>query len=189
MRNLTAFAAFLSLGISASAVSPVPRKAPEFTIVEPSGKQTLLSSFKGKVVVMEFLYTTCPHCQAASQVFNRLYKEMGPRGFQPVGIAFNDNAAVLADSFVRQFNVAYPVGYTKPDAVLSYLGLSLMDRYVVPQIVVIDRKGMIRAQSAPLGDESLQNETTLRKLIDGLLKEGSNASHSKKPLAERKKAS
>jgi len=33
-----------------------------------------------------------------------------------------------------------------------------MDRWVVPQIVVIDRKGMIRAQSPTTGDEKLQNE-------------------------------
>jgi len=63
---------------SALAIPPVPRKAPEFTIVEPSGKPTLLSSYKGKVVCVEFLYTTCPHCQAASQVFSKMQRGIGP---------------------------------------------------------------------------------------------------------------
>src|SRR5438477_6678599 len=115
MRLPATFAAFLAVGISALATPPVPRKAPEFTIVEPSGKQTLLSSYKGKVVCIEFLHTTCPHCQDTSRIFSKLQHELGPRGVQFIGIAFNDNAALLTDGFVKQFNVAYPVGYSNAD--------------------------------------------------------------------------
>jgi len=32
------------------------------------GKQQLLSSYRGKVVMMAFMFTTCPHCQALSKV-------------------------------------------------------------------------------------------------------------------------
>jgi hypothetical protein len=39
--------------------------------------------------------------------------------------------------------------------------------------VVIDREGIIRAQSRPIGETSLENETYLRNLVDTLLKEGS----------------
>src|SRR5206468_365694 len=118
MRLPATIAAFLAISISALAGPPVPRKAPEFTIVEPSGKQTLLSSFKGKVVCIEFLYTTCPHCQETSKIFSKLQHELAPRGVQFIGVAFNDNASVLTDGFVRQFNVAYPVGYSNIDTVL-----------------------------------------------------------------------
>jgi peroxiredoxin len=167
-----AIALLFASAVSAWALPPIPRKAPELTIVEPSGKQTLLSSYKGKVVVIEFLYTTCPHCQAASQVITKLQRELGPRGFQAVGVAFNDNAQMLVPQFVQQFNVGYPVGFANSDTVMGYLGLSIMDRYSVPQEVVIDRKGMIRAQSGIDGDPKLQEENSLRALIDGLLKEG-----------------
>ncbi len=184
--RLVSLAALLALGAPAWAQAPVPRKSPDFTIVEPSGKQMALSSYKGKVIVLEFLYTTCPHCQAASQVFTKLYKEWGPRGFQPLGVAFNDNAALLVKDFVQQFNVGYPVGYSTPDKVLAYLGYSLMDtRYVVPQVVVIDRKGMIRAQSPPQGDEKLQEEAPLRILIDRLLKEGPATGNQKSSTPRR----
>ena len=100
--RLAAFTASLALAISALAMPPVPRKSPEFTIVEPSGKQTLLSSLKGKVVVIEFLSTTCPHCQQASMMFSRLYKELGPRGFQPLGVAFNTGVTpAMVTGFVQ----------------------------------------------------------------------------------------
>jgi peroxiredoxin len=172
MRTFAALSTLLALALSATAAPPpVLRKAPEFTIAEPSGKQILLSSFKGKVVIAEFLYTTCPHCQRESQLLSKLYKEMAPRGVQMVGVAFNDNAAMLVPQFVQQFQVNYPVGAANPDAVINFLGFNIMDRYVVPQVAVIDRKGNIRVQTPPMGDESLYQETYLRNLIEGLLKE------------------
>lgn len=167
----TTLTALLALGVSLAAMPPLPRKSPEFTIVEPSGKETLLTSFKGKVVVLAFVHTTCVHCQAFSQVLNKFEKEMGPRGFQAIDVAWNENAKVLAPAFARQFNLSFPVAYSTWDPIMSYLGFSVMDRPVVPQVVVIDRKGMIRAQSPPQGDPNLQNEITLRGLIDQLLKE------------------
>jgi len=157
---------------SPSAMPPVPRKSPEFTIVEPSGKQTLLSSYKGKVVVLEFLATWCEHCQHEAQMITKLYKELGPRGFQPIGVALNDNAAVLVAPFVKQFQVPFPVGYAPDPTVRSFLGANNTDRLMVPQVVVIDRKGMIRAQSPMAGDPNLQDEAKVRKLIESLLKEG-----------------
>jgi hypothetical protein len=56
---------------------------------------------------------------------------------------------------------------------MSFMGFSVMDRPVVPLVVVIDKKGMIRAQSPPQGDANLQDETKLRALIESLLKEPS----------------
>jgi hypothetical protein len=38
--------------------------------------------------------------------------------------------------------------------------------------VIVDKKGMIRAQSDPLGTEELSSEAYLRKFIGDLLKEG-----------------
>ena len=186
MRKI-AFATLFALGSAAFAMPPLPRKAPEFTIVEPGGKQTLLSSYRGKVIVLEFISTSCPHCQANSVMLTQLHKELGPRGFQPIGVAFNsaDNATTVAN-FVRQFNVDFPVGYSTPETVLSYLGFSFMERYVYPEIVVIDRKGMIRAQSPPQGDAALQDADNLRNMINGLLKEGATTTAAKAPA---KKAS
>ena len=53
----------------------VPRPAPEFSAKLPNGGQILLSKYRGKVVALEFLFTTCPHCQHASQVMSQLQTE------------------------------------------------------------------------------------------------------------------
>jgi len=165
----------LALGVSVWAMPPLPRKSPEFTIIDPSGNQTLLSSFKGKVVVIGFVHTTCVHCQAFSQMLNKMQKDLGPRGFQAIDVAWNENAKMLVPAFVQGFRLNFPVGYSTWDPVMSYLGFSVMDRPVVPLVVVIDRKGMIRAQSPPQGDPNLQNDSTLRSFVEKLLGENSVA--------------
>jgi peroxiredoxin len=171
MRTFATSALLFSLAVAALAQPPLPRKAPEFTIEESSGKKTLLSSYKGKVVVMEFLFTTCPHCQKESQELTKLYHEFGPKGVQMLGVAVNDNAAVLVNGFIEQFSVGYPVGFSRTDDMVAFLGFSLMDRFVVPQLAVIDRKGMIRMQSGPQGDAKLQDETYMRNVITQILRE------------------
>ncbi len=92
-----------------------------------------------------------------------------------LGVAFNDNASVLVPGFVQQYNVGFPVGAAERQTVLNYLGISEMVRWVVPQVVVIDRKGNIRAQSPPQGDPNLQTESYMRDLLDTLLKEPAGA--------------
>jgi len=172
MRSLVAFVALIALANGVLAISPVPRKSPDFTVVEVSGKQTPLSSLKGKVVMIEFLLTNCPHCQRVSQTINRLHKELGPRGFHPMGVAFNtDVSERMVTDYVQRFAVTYPVGYSSPQAVDTYLGRSAMERLMVPQIVVIDRQGVIRAQGGPKGDPNLEDENYLRTLIESLLRE------------------
>jgi len=180
-------AAILALTGTAFAMPPVPRKSPEYAIVEPSGKQTLLSSLRGKVVVFTLMYTTCIHCQAEAQMVTKLQKEIGSPDFQPIGVAFNDGVTGPAvTAFVQMSGIGYPVGVSNGDSVMSYLGFSVMDRYVVPQIAVIDKKGMIRAQSDVLGTPALQNEAYLRNLVLMLLKEPAATAAKKTTAAVQK---
>jgi peroxiredoxin len=156
----------------ALATPPVPRPAKEFTVVEPSGKQITLASLKGKVVMVQFLFTYCPHCQRVSGTLTKLAKDLGPLGFQPIGVAFDDKVtAQKVTEYIQQYNVGFPVGYSPRDPVVNFLGISVMERMAVPQLVIIDRQGSIRAQTDPMPTPQLQNEDYLRKFIGDLLKE------------------
>jgi|SRR5579864_379054 len=187
MRTI-ALAAFLSISLAAlpnlsaqqfsaqpSTILEKPRKAPEFTIVEPTGKKMLLSSYRGKVVVLAFISTECPHCQKECEMLSQLYTEMKPKGVQILASAFNDGAAVRVPGFIQAHHVNFPVGYTDPESVLSFQSFSVMDRPSVPQVAVIDKKGMIRAQTPPPGDVNLQDEGYLRDLLTKLAGEGISA--------------
>jgi len=183
MRVLAA-TAFVALSASAFATPPVPRKSPEFTITDPSGKPMLLSSLKGKIVVLPFMFTTCPHCQREAQMLTTLQKEFAGRGVVMVGTVFNDANGAMAAQFAKEFNVGFPVGYATREQVISYLGLSVMDRWVVPQVAILDKQGNIVAQSAATGTPELQDEAYLRNFLDKLTKGSATTSTGAKPAAK-----
>ncbi|HYO84037.1 MAG TPA: TlpA disulfide reductase family protein [Bryobacteraceae bacterium] len=157
----------------------VPRKAPEFVIHLPDGGQKLLSQYRGKVVALEFLFTTCPHCQSSAQTLTRLQNEYGSKGFQAVGVAFNGMSKMLVPDFVGQFRVGFPVGFSEREPVNQFLQNPPENALHVPQLVFIDRKGMIRAQSLPRNDNSTGVEANMRKLIEQLLAEPAGAAPAK----------
>ena len=177
MRTLLVAAFALSLVVPASfgeeKLAPAIRKAPELAFTVPGQGQKLLSQYRGKVVALELIFTTCPHCQAASHVMGRLQNELGPRGFQAIDVAFNDNADLLVEGFIKEQQTRFPVGWTTRDQVLSFLGLSAVERFVVPQLILIDREGMIHYQTPPLGDENSYQESTIRNRLELLLNAGS----------------
>jgi peroxiredoxin len=179
MRIAAVFAFLAMLAIPALAVRPnVGKPTKEFTITEPSGKQILLTGLKGKVVYIQFLATTCPHCQALSRVLTKTQEDLGSKGLQVIGVAFNEADAAKAAVYKKEFNVGFPVGYASRESVLSYLGISVMERFAVPQVVMIDRKGIIRQQSEPMGSSELQNDANVRKLLGEMLAEGAGAAKS-----------
>ena len=82
---------------------------------------------------------------------------------------------------VNYLKLTYPVGYSSKADVDSYLNRAPKEILNIPQIIVIDRTGMIRAASgAAGGDPRLEDENSLRSLIDSLLKERSGATSAKK---------
>lgn len=129
----------------------------------------MLRQYLGKVVALEFIYTTCKHCLPPALALEKLQLELSGQGFQAIEIAFNPNASVLADSFIADQNLKIPVGWTLGEQVSSFLGYGPADRFVVPQIVLVDRTGAIRYQTGVQGHDDLRTEPVLRQRITELL--------------------
>ena len=156
---------------------PQLRKAPELAFTLPQEGQKLLSQYRGKVVALEFILTTCIHCQAASKLMTRMQQEFGSQHFQALDLAINgldegrtpQQADALVQSFQANFQVGFPVGWIRREEMASFLQFSLMERSVVPQLVLIDRAGYIHYQTPPMGDEKSMQEETIRERIKELL--------------------
>lgn len=58
MTRRSALAAFASLLSKPAFGADVPRPAKEFTIQKLEGGQVLVSQFKGKIILLEFLFST-----------------------------------------------------------------------------------------------------------------------------------
>ena len=163
----------------------IPRPSPDYTITIPgSGKQVTVGQYKGKVIALEFLLTTCPHCQTASRVLAKLEKELGPKGFQPLGVAINERPDI--DGFRQMTGATYPIGISPRESVYGYLQHSIMQpNLLMPQLVFVDRNGQIRAQYAGDSDffDDKNEEKNMRDMVTKLLAEGAPAAKKPAPAA------
>lgn len=61
-----------------SGIAPDPHPAPEFTLTNQDGERVSLQDFRGKTVVMSFMYTNCPTvCPLITSKFLRAAEMMG----------------------------------------------------------------------------------------------------------------
>ena len=179
----------LSAALPALQAQQIPRPAMDYTITLVSGKPTSVSSYKGKVIAVEFLLTTCPHCQQTAKVLTAMTKEFGAKGFQALGAAINEKPDI--DQFIVDMKVNYPVGTGPREGVYTFLQHSVMSPNLnMPQLVFIDKAGMVRAQYAGTDDFFKDEEKNIRSLLVKLLAEPATKSTSgTKAVAPAKKAS
>ncbi len=101
----------------------------------------------------------------------RFQNEYGSKGLQVLDIAVNENADLLVENFVKEYSVGFPVGYVPSAQMISFMGWKDA-RYVVPQLVMIDREGYIHYQTPPSENEDwdkLMKEDNVRQHIEELL--------------------
>ena len=156
----------------------VPRPAGEFAIAMPNGQQVLLSQYAGKVVVLAFISTTCPHCQHTTQLLSTIQNEYASRGVQVLAAAFNPNAAQLVPGFIAQFRPTFPVGSADRDSVYEYEQASMVKPNYVPELIFIDKNRVIRVQHNGGDDFFKEQDKNIRETIDQLLKEPVSAGKS-----------
>lgn len=174
MRKLAAvLLAALSLPLVAAAET-LPRPAGEIRFIAHTGDTIQLSAFKGKVVVLEFLLTTCPHCQEMARRLSALQRELGPKGLQVLGLAIDENAGSNLAGFVAKTGLNFPLGVYDYIKSRNYLQIPDVVRMNMPHIAIIDRKGMIQIHHG--AEEPWMSEQTvnanLRADVTRLLSEG-----------------
>jgi cytochrome c biogenesis protein CcmG/thiol:disulfide interchange protein DsbE len=101
-RSITVFlAAFM---LSACAMSTT---AADLNLKDLDGNIVNLSSFKGKVIILDFFATWCPPCKEEIPDFIELQKEYGDKGFTMVGISLSRMSDMRV--FAKDFGINYPV--------------------------------------------------------------------------------
>ena len=107
-----------------------------------------LSSYKGKVVVLNFWASWCPPCRTETPLLERWHRKISERGGTVVGVDVLDVESD-AQAFVRRFKVSYP---QLRDAGVDELGTFDVVQY--PETVVIDRRGRIAATARGAVDDA-----------------------------------
>ena len=153
-------------GLSTRAFGAVlPRPAPPLKFISHRGEQIDLANYKGKVVLLEWLLTTCPHCQTSSTLLSKLQKEFGAKGVQALGIAIDDYAGPKLPDYVNRYAKGFPVGALPHRVATGFLQASIMQPLMMPQMVIIDKQGMIREQYAGDNAWHFKAEANLRASI------------------------
>ena len=176
------FLAALSVATLPLAAQELPRKAGEWAIYTPDGKQILLSSYRGKVVVLAFILTTCPHCQKTVGILTKLQPEYAARGLQVLASAVEENPRKTVPGFVRNFQPSFPVGFNEDaNQVLDFWHYSRARLPLMPVVLIVDRQGVIRFEHEG-HDENFygdQQEQNFRREIEQLLKSPATSSAKK----------
>ena len=130
----------VSLPLQAQTDAAVGQSAPNFSRPGLDHRKIVLSSFRGKVVLLNFWATWCEPCLTEMPTFVEWQKQYGSGNFQVIGISMDD-AAPEVIATVSRLKVNYPVLMGD-----EYLGEAYGGVLGLPVTFLIDRDGKIRAR-------------------------------------------
>jgi len=160
------------LCLAVASYAAFPRPLADVPITAPGGKTIRLSQYKGKVMVVLIVLTTCEHCVKSAQLLARLQKDYG-KDFQAVAVAVDSKAPELAVTFRELHRLNYPVGYlTDDNSVMKLADFKREDRPLSPMYLFVDKKGTVRLQYIGSDDNFFKNEEkNVRGVVEAYLKE------------------
>ncbi|MBN0046606.1 TlpA family protein disulfide reductase [Streptomyces actuosus] len=132
--------------------------APDLSGRTIDDRQIAVSSFKGKVVVLNVWGSWCAPCRAEAPNFEKVYSDLKSQGVQFVGINVADPQVRSALAFEKQFGVSYPSLYDPSSKLMLRFKKGTLNPQAIPSTLVLDRDGRIAARSlAALSEEKLRS--------------------------------
>ena len=155
---------FASMAVAADA----PRAGGKLEITTLEGKQLNIKDLASKPVLVFYFSTDCSHCQATAKMLAPIYREYHAKGLEIVGVTLNPTAKDNAGGFVKQFEVAFPVGLGDRDHFVEFSGVT--GRFYYPYLLFVDKTGQIREEHEGADRAYFADlNASLRKSLDQLL--------------------
>jgi peroxiredoxin len=145
------------------------RRAPGFSLSDSHFQQHDTQDYRGKVLIVDFIQTTCAVCQKLTDVLLRVKASYGDK----IGImsitTLPDNYGTV-DKFVAERKISWPVLFDAGQVMASYLKITPANPKVeFPHMFIIDKVGTIRYDYNGYDDSHLTT-TSISEDIDKLLK-------------------
>jgi peroxiredoxin len=135
-----------------------PQEAPDFSAMDLSGKVQTLSSYRGKIVILNFWATWCPECVRELPSLNAFAE--ANKDVVVLGLASERNPDAVR-AFLSSRQVKYPV-------LVDVSGDVFVRKYMIralPCTVIVDKKGTIAGRI--FGAENFQS-SGFREMISRL---------------------
>lgn len=120
--------------------------APSFTILDITGQSHQIGPGSGKVTVLHFWVSWCPHCRSDAPKIQALYDQFRDNAkVHIVTVNLEDERANI-DAFVAAHHVTYPIIAAEEQGVKAR-GVNLPQLYQItgfPVTFIIDAQGVIR---------------------------------------------
>lgn len=127
--------------------------APDFSLPGTDGQTHTLSQYRGKVVLLEFIATWCPHCRNDAPIVNEAYEKFKDKDVQffavnasPYGYNYQGPSGEQAPATMADLNW-FRDNYKVPFPLLFDQEFKSADDYHVaffPTIYVVGKDGMIK---------------------------------------------
>lgn len=82
--------------------------APDWTLKDADGREHKLSDYRGKLVVLDFWASWCPHCKEAMPAMQKLHERYAARGVAILGVNCREKGPIDAGAFARGKGCTYP---------------------------------------------------------------------------------
>jgi cytochrome c biogenesis protein CcmG/thiol:disulfide interchange protein DsbE len=122
-------------------LTTLPSNVVEAELRAVTGAPIKLSSYAGKVLLVNLWATWCGPCRLETPELIKLHKEFRSQGVEMVGLSTEnpDSSAEAVRKFVNDFNVDYRVGWATNDVAVTLM----QGRDAIPQSFIISRSGRV----------------------------------------------
>lgn len=122
-------------------VTTLPASVVDAELRAVTGAPIKLSSYAGRVLVVNLWATWCGPCRLEIPELIKLHKEFRSQGVEVVGLSTEnpDASAEAVREFVHDFNVSYRVGWATSEVAITLM----QGRDSIPQSFIISRSGRV----------------------------------------------
>jgi peroxiredoxin len=120
------------------------RRAPGFSLPDSQGVQHDPQDYRGKVVIVEFMQTTCVHCAKFAEILEQAKAKYKDK-IQVLSIVVLPDSVPNVQKFMAEHKITSPILFDSGQVTASYLKITPQNPSVnFPHVFFIDGKGMIK---------------------------------------------
>jgi thiol-disulfide isomerase/thioredoxin len=160
---LALFCAFAGVGVG--------QEAPRFTARTLDGSTFTNASLEGRVTLLQFWTTWCPHCRADQPAVDEVDRRFGGRGLVVLAVDEGEPEATVG-KYLHEHPRSVPIVLDQNRTIARRFGA-----HVYPTYVVLDRRGRIAGTQRGEGGE----DSLLALLRRAGLRAGSDATQAAQP--------